>query len=651
MKPFISSKFSLGGLTALFFAVAVVSVVALVWMGISLMQQDRALEKQRLEELREVAANRFIAALKEAISAEERRISSDSSSDFQRTVDDVLLVIANSEGLQVWPEQALLYHPVLFTTPEVSSRVFANAEEFEFRNRNFSRAIDALRPLLKAKDAVVKAGAQLRVARNFRKLGQHKEALKIYGELAESSDDDVSISGVPVDLIARLARCKLLNQPDRRQQLQEEASSLQEDLQKGRWSLDRASYYYYTRQLEPWLDGGNKPDLTRQALAEAVAEMWHEWRNTQNDKPISSGSRCLCIHGVHVLVIWRSLDDTLKSLVLGPRYQLKQWFDPLLEESEFRSLQLSVADSEEVWVVGDDPLADEQKTLRLASVTGLPWQIALSGSTFKAELEYFTQRRQLMMAGLGILVLFVLASSYLTVRGVSRTFNAARLQSDFVSAVSHEFRTPLTSMRQFTEMLLENDNLPSEKRREFYRAQERSTRRLSRLVESLLDFGRMEAGARPYRLEPLDAGQLVRTVVEEFREEALDDDFSVDCAVPDQSITVNADREALSQVMWDLLDNAVKYSGDGKKIEVEVKTGKLVTIQVRDQGVGIQLSEQEQIFRKFTRGSSAKTLGIKGTGIGLAMVKHIVNAHGGKIIVESEPGKGSTFTILLAAGG
>jgi two-component system phosphate regulon sensor histidine kinase PhoR len=206
-------------------------------------------------------------------------------------------------------------------------------------------------------------------------------------------------------------------------------------------------------------------------------------------------------------------------------------------------------------------------------------------------------------------------------------------------------------MRQFTEILTEDDNLPAGERRKFYEAQGRATHRLSRLVESLLDFGRMEAGARPYRLAPLDVGDLVRTVVEEFRQEGGCDGFAIDCAFAGENAMVNGDREALAQALWNLLDNAVKYSGDSRVVRVELEAGSRVAMRVRDQGLGIASAEQGLILHKFTRGSNAEARKIKGTGIGLAMVKHIVDAHGGRLEIESEPGKGSTFTILLPAGG
>jgi two-component system phosphate regulon sensor histidine kinase PhoR len=161
----------------------------------------------------------------------------------------------------------------------------------------------------------------------------------------------------------------------------------------------------------------------------------------------------------------------------------------------------------------------------------------------------------------------------------------------------------------------------------------------------------MEAGARPYRLEPLDAGEFAESVVRDFRQEVAGAGFTVGYTAPTGHAMVRADREALAQALWNLLDNAVKYSGDSRDIGVEVEKANGVAIRVRDNGFGIGASEQKQIFRKFARGSAAREHGVKGTGIGLAMVKHIVDAHAGSITVDSEPGRGSTFTIILPAGG
>jgi len=263
-------------------------------------------------------------------------------------------------------------------------------------------------------------------------------------------------------------------------------------------------------------------------------------------------------------------------------------------------------------------------------------------------LAEMAERRRLVLFGMGATAVLVLAAGYAIVRSVTRELEVARLQADFVSAVSHEFRTPLASLRQLSELLAE-DRVPNdERRREYYQALRRESERLHRLVENILDFGRMEAGAREYRLETLDARALVRDVAEEFSQEAKARGYDVEIQVEESLPPLRADSEALGRAIWNLLDNAVKYSPDCKTVWVEAsRVSDRVAIRVRDHGLGIAPGERARVFDKFYRTASAKAAGAKGTGLGLAMVGHIVAAHGGKLHVESEPDAGSTFTILL----
>jgi signal transduction histidine kinase len=637
----------------LFLGVAAVSVAALVWMGVRLVQQDRALEATQLQERREAAADRLIASLEQVLSNEESKLADLPNVDFRPSADDVVLILAGSSGsseVQVWPDNALLYYPVIPPRREAPSALFAEAEKSEFLDHDYSRAALDLLPFSKAGDPAVRIGAQLRLARNLRKAGSLESALKIYDEMARSSDQGVSLSGVPAGLAARRALCSLLEELGRRAELQQEAQNLCDDLRGRRWRLDRASYLYYRDQAAQWLSQAPGSDAEQQALADAVIWLWENRQAIAGVERGSAGRRSFRLHGTPVTVLWRQSKEGLAAVVAGPGYQRSRWFDTLLGGADFSGVRVAIRDSDKALVYGNEPVTGVPTTSRIASVTDLPWDIAIVNADPETVLNQFAQRRRLMLMGLAMLALLVIAASYLIGRAVSRELAAARLQSDFVSAVSHEFRTPLTSMRQFTEMLVEDESLPAEKRRTFYGAQERATRRLSRLVESLLDFGRMEAGARPYRLERVDAGRLIKATVEEFKQEANPANLAMECTVPGEGPAVKADREALAQALWNLLDNAVKYSGDSPVVHIEVEAGNPVAIRVRDQGFGILPSERNRILRKFVRGSSAKACGVKGTGIGLAMVKHIVDAHAGKVLVESEPGKGSTFTILLPSG-
>ena len=209
----------------------------------------------------------------------------------------------------------------------------------------------------------------------------------------------------------------------------------------------------------------------------------------------------------------------------------------------------------------------------------------------------------------------------------------------------------MTSLQHVTELLEEDDELPRERRQSLYAALGRSTGRLRGLVESLLDFARMEDGRKPYDLSLVDPAALVSNVIGEFERNAPSERtvISRDLAVPG-TLCCRADVPALGHALWNLLDNAVKYSTEPHLVTVSVgHRGNAIAIAVADQGFGIPAGERQSVFQKFIRGSGSVRRGIKGTGLGLAMVSHIIAAHGGRIELETEEGRGSTFTILLPA--
>ena len=303
---------------------------------------------------------------------------------------------------------------------------------------------------------------------------------------------------------------------------------------------------------------------------------------------------------------------------------------------------------------GAAPPEDVQRVQRAAADTGLPWTVIVAGADGQPASLEFAERRRNLSAGLAVLLVLIAAGSYFIWRAVNREMAVARLQADFVSAVSHEFRTPLTTLRQFNELLAETDGPTPEKRHSFYRAQARATERLHRQVESLLGFDRMEAGRHPYSFKPLDAATLAHDVTEEFVRAANGLGLAVECSSDSGPHPVSADSEALSRALWNLLDNAAKYSGGGgdKRDVVHVLVGRAngaVSIAVRDYGIGIPPAEQKTIFQKFVRGRASTLSGVKGTGLGLAMVRHIVEAHRGTVQLRSAEGEGSTFTIVLPA--
>jgi len=223
-----------------------------------------------------------------------------------------------------------------------------------------------------------------------------------------------------------------------------------------------------------------------------------------------------------------------------------------------------------------------------------------------------------------------------------------KAKSEYVSMVAHEIRTPLTSIQGFSEMAASPDT-PPEKRKEYYRIILTESERLSRLVTNLLNLSRIEAGLELNR-EPVDVPELVLGEMEFFRSQT--DVHRLEYKGSRDIPTVFADPERLRQVLQNLLSNAIKYSPGGGRVEVETgREGRYVTISVRDEGIGIPAEELPRIFEKFSRVERDEATGISGTGLGLAIVKHLVELHGGKITAQSEPGRGSTFTVYLPIRG
>jgi signal transduction histidine kinase len=256
---------------------------------------------------------------------------------------------------------------------------------------------------------------------------------------------------------------------------------------------------------------------------------------------------------------------------------------------------------------------------------------------------------RLLAIMLVIVILFLWGTVYFMARAISREAKVSRLQSDFVAAVSHEFRTPLTTVRQLSEML-EMDQIPSEdRRRKYYRVLANESRRLQRLVETLLNFGKMEAAADHYRMEKLEVSELVSRAMREVSGEETEVVSRVRITGTEPRLHLMGDADALTLALRNLLENGLKYSPVNESIEVKWSSQEgRISISVADHGPGIPKDEHEMIFQKFVRGRSAIEASIKGTGLGLAMARHILSAHGGEIKLDSEPGRGSTFTVVMA---
>ena len=625
-------------LVALSLVLTAAPAALLVALGWLLYRQDRDAALRELASRRDQAAELAVTTLEQALVEVERSLDAPERIQGLATAGDATAVVFSTDGVTAFPERQLLYHPGPFREAEQTGGVFDEAEDLEFRQNAPARAAVMYRELARSASPSIRAGALVRLARVQARAGDSATALSLLGDA--SRVEQAFVTGTPADLFARWARCRLLADDRRNDELRAEASALRHDLLSGKWPLDRPRFELHLADVTEWAgeSGEAIPELT---LTRAVDELWLRERDAARGGAVQSGRELINVEGVAVIALWRRRAGEFRAVVATESFVLREWLAPVEPVLDRQAVLAALRDP-------TDRSVEDYETRRAAADTGLPWTVVASHVDLGAELAGLENRRRLWALGLLTLSVLVAAGAYVVTRAVTRELAAARLQSDFVAAVSHEFRTPLTSLRQVTEILLDERLVTEARRRTYYEALARQTERLHRLVESLLDLGRLEAGRSPYRHESLDGCALVRAVVQEFQQEVAARGYDVELACPPDAVAVRGDRDALTNALWNLLDNAVKYSPEHRTIWVDVERGDAqLIIKVRDRGLGIPRAEQEGIFDKFVRGASATAEGIRGTGIGLAMVRHIVTAHGGSVSVESAPGAGSTFTVRL----
>lgn len=625
---------------------------ALGWLGWKLVSQEETLARQqahnRLEQTADVLLTGFLRRITET-EAWLSRMGSVIPSDAETAaspVEGAVVVQFSQRGVETQPAGQLLYYPIPPSMRTFDEEAFTQADTLEFQSKDLKAAAAVLSALSINKDALIRAEALLRLARVQSKAGQVSQALATYEKLG--GEKLVSpLVGEPYTLLGKSKHSQLLFTAKQEAAARQEALAIVAGLESGEWPLTRESYVFYNNEFRKLAGAANEPAAlqTKLAVAEAVGKLWDEWQLFQH-----SGSRSLTKHlhassRVPFVAILNATSERLAGVIYAGDAIHHLALDPG-EGAADNDLHVSLVDEHGGLILGSMPEANEIQTTRSLSAAELPWHFKVATAGMGG--GFLPERRWFYIVTLAGIVLLVSLACYAMARGVLREAAAGRLQSDFVSAVSHEFRSPLTTLHQLTELLSEGRINDESRRRVYFATLQKETVRLYRLVEDLLDFGRIDAGRRQYKIEQLDFAELVRDGVYEYERQANGNGHHIELRSENSELLVNADREALHRVVRNLLENAVKYSPNADTVWVETgHEGHVAVLRVRDEGIGIPPEERSRIFDKFVRGQAAKEACIQGTGIGLAMVKEIVRIHRGAIDLDSEVGIGSTFRVQL----
>jgi tetratricopeptide (TPR) repeat protein len=365
-------------LPGLFILATLVPVIALVWLGWRLLEQDHALENQRTLERLEDAADLIAAALDRRIAGIQDQLV-DPATFFPSSdpPDDALIVRLDPHSLDPYPPGRLLFSPQVAPAPKPADDIFETGEISEFVNNDYAAAAASFRSLARSGDPAIRAGALGRLARNLRKAGRYKEALSAYDELAALGS--VPFGEDPSELVGRHARGVLLYQLKMQDDLLKLSLELYNDLQTGRWPLTRTSYLYYTAEVEKWLGAQTERpgDLEETiALSSAVDSFWNIRSEYLSDTTPARGRRSIRVDDRSFLLVWNRSTENITALFAGPRYLFSEWKD-IWEE---RRLGLSLIDGEGYSMTAQPPADGKPQVVRPATDTGLPWTLRVIGA-------------------------------------------------------------------------------------------------------------------------------------------------------------------------------------------------------------------------------------------------------------------------------
>ena len=299
------------------------------------------------------------------------------------------------------------------------------------------------------------------------------------------------------------------------------------------------------------------------------------------------------------------------------------------------------------------------------------WEIA----AYLQNPDKLKQSAQTLQLTLGLLVLVLVVAigvgSWIIVNDLNRQLRLARQKTDFVSNVSHELKTPLTSIRMFSELLAEGRVADPAKQRSYLNVITSEAARLTRLINNVLDFSRLERHEKKYDFADCDLAQIARDTAETYRPHLENNRVKLECSLPGSPLPVRGDSDALAQIIVNLLSNAEKYSNGRKEIELEVverrapdqlepamgkkptdrkpgaSTAAIAEVRVLDRGLGVPRGSEERIFEQFYRAHDSLSSGIQGSGLGLTLARQIARVHGGDVVYEPREGGGSCFSLRL----
>lgn len=560
-------------------------------------------------------------------------------------------------------------------------QLIKDAENAEYIRNDYFGAVSIYNDaLLKSNNHTIKGRILIHIARNLTKEGRLSEAAGVYSKIINDYPDESTESGLPLEIHARLQKTECYSKLGDKLSAISSDLTVFEDLLNDKWNLNESQFRTYTTivsdRLTSLLSNNTEESKEFKSRFELFKKRYQykidQWLTINNIKSyiVPELSNYLQTNSFASSSFKFSKrignEDYLISAVMIPGQNQKDNSAILAAKLNKLYLQKKILDNsiKEIQppentslcitsLSGDSIRGIKNNTPGAITTTTLfddnfpPWRLELAyiGPKGLGEISIFSN---FYFWTIITLIIFLVFGTALITRIVVREMEILKIKSDFVSSVSHEFKTPLTSMKSLTERIEEGKVTDPTKMKQYISIIANDIDRLIRLVSNILSFSKIEEGKKIYKKERTDIAIWLKETIDNFKKENIESEFIVNTQLDNELSFLYIDKDAMCQAIFNLLDNAAKFSRGKKEAEVTAeKNGSSVIIKIKDKGIGIGPDEKDKIFEKFYRGKSAVEFYIKGTGLGLTLVKYTIEAHNGQIDVGTESGWSTVFSITL----
>ncbi|MBS3820013.1 hypothetical protein KGY73_11010, partial [bacterium] len=559
-----------------------------------------------------------------------------------------------------------------------------NAQKLEFSQNNFSRAVVLYEQIFSlSQNKEIQARMLNNMARCYKKLENYDKSIQYYSRICEEYTRNTTSTSLPLDLIAKFQIIDCYQSKGDQENFITKSLDLYRNLLQMEWNLTADQFNTYSSMIEKdvsdflssdekALENNNYHQEFKQLkeLHQKIREKWEISKNIENSilpelrRRISISSippsnplhYTRPINQIDYLVIATAIPRNqttdskgLLGIKINNQYLIHQEVKRIMDEFPFSqevSLSISNLSGENLIQIGDSSSSTAMVETYFDE-NFPPWRVNFF-SAENGDFNVMNLRKSFYFWTILTILILLTFGAFLVVRTVSHEMEVLRLKSDFVSSVSHEFKTPITAIKTLMERLRQGKVRSLDKRKKYYSIISKDVDKLGSLVRNILDYSKVDAQKKRYYFQKTDIGQQIKEEIADFKKDKLYEKLQIKIQIEPDIPFLYIDRDAFSLALSNLLENAVKFSPDQKAISVAAKKiGDTIQVDVTDKGLGIDSNEMDKIFDKFYQGKNTDQKSLGGTGLGLTLVKHVMEAHEGKVQVKSQRGEGSTFSLIF----